>query len=177
MNATAMDENPYSAPAADLGQGENETYQPKVLSFSGRIGRLRYLAYIMGMYLLMIAAMIPMASLGFVAIDPGSSSVVAMVLMGIVYLVMFVAAIAFGKRRLNDLDRSGWWLLAFIVPLVNLLATIYVMFFPGTAGSNNFGPEPSANPLGVKILALAMPIIALVGILAAVLIPMFAGPA
>ena len=172
MNATAMDENPYSAPEADLGQGSTELYQPKVFSFSGRLGRLRYLAYLMGMYLLMIAVMIPMSTLGFNAVEPGNSSVIAMVVMGILYVIMLVAGFTFAKRRMNDLNRSGWWILAFIVPILNILAAIYVLFFPGTAGDNNFGPAPTANTLGVKILALAMPIIALVGILAAVLIPM-----
>ena len=174
MNATTMDENPYSAPDADLQQGQTELYEPKVFSFSGRIGRLRYLAYYMGMYLLAMAAMIPLGAIGMVAGATDNPSAIAMVTTGVLYIVLVVAGVAFAKRRFNDLNRSGWWVLTFVVPIVNLLATIYVLFFPGTDGDNDFGPAPTANPLGVKILALSMPVIALIGILAAVLIPMFA---
>jgi hypothetical protein len=78
---------------------------------------------------------------------------------------------------MNDLNRTGWWTLTFMVPILNLATANYLLFFPGTPGDNNYGPAPAANTLGVKILALTMPIIALVGILAAVLIPMLAGPA
>lgn len=176
MNAATLDENPYSAPDADLQQGQTQLYDPKVFSFSGRIGRLRYLAYSMGMYLVTVAVTIPLAALGLVAGASESPSAIAMVITGILYIALIVVGVAFAKRRLNDLNRSGWWVLAFVVPIVNLLATIYVLFFPGTDGDNQFGAAPSANPLGVKILALSMPALALIGILAAVLIPMFAGP-
>ena len=115
-----------------------------------------------------------LAAIGMVAGATDNPSAIAMVTTAVLYIVLVVAGVAFAKRRFNDLNRSGWWVLSFIVPIVNLLATIYVLFFPGTDGDNDFGPAPSANPLGVKILALSMPIIALIGILAAVLIPMFA---
>ena len=85
-------------------------------------------------------------------------------------------------RRLTQLYmamfvKDGVWLQTISFVAMNLLAVIYLLFFPGTPGDNNFGPAPSANTLGVKILALTMPILALVGILAAVLIPMLAGSA
>jgi len=169
-----MDENPYSAPDADLQQGQGELYQPKVLSFSGRIGRLRYLAYNMGLYLATIGLMIPFAGLGLIASPEENPSAISLIVTTIFTIVLIVASVAITKRRLNDLNRSGWWFLAFVVPIVNLLATLYVLFFPGTDGDNEFGPAPTANPLGVKILALTMPALTLIGILAAVLIPMFA---
>jgi heme/copper-type cytochrome/quinol oxidase subunit 2 len=79
----------------------------------------------------------------------------------------------FAKRRLNDLNRSGWWFLLLIVPIVNLLMAIYLVFFPGSDGSNNFGPAPKANSLGVMILGWSMPVIFFVGILAAIAIPAY----
>ena len=42
------DANPYSAPDAALDTGQDDLYQPKIFSFSGRIGRMRYLAYGIG---------------------------------------------------------------------------------------------------------------------------------
>ena len=45
-------------------------------------------------------------------------------------------------RRLHDLNRSGWWALIMLIPLVNLLFAVYVIFFKGTEGPNKYGPDP-----------------------------------
>ena len=49
------------------------------------------------------------------------------------------------KRRLNDLDKSGWWQLLYLVPIVNILFALYLLFWPGTKGSNNYGLQPAKN--------------------------------
>ena len=54
------DANPYSAPDAALDTGQDDLYQPKIFSFSGRIGRMRYLAYGIGVNFLLMAVMIPL---------------------------------------------------------------------------------------------------------------------
>ena len=44
---------PYQAPNADVAvAGNQDTYQPKFLSLSGRIGRMRYFVYAAGLTLL-----------------------------------------------------------------------------------------------------------------------------
>ena len=44
---------PYQAPNADVAvAGNQETYQPKFLSLSGRIGRMRYFVYAAGLTVL-----------------------------------------------------------------------------------------------------------------------------
>lgn len=165
------DENPYSTPDATLSTDESGTYNPSIFSFSGRIGRLRYLAYSMAATIALMVVLIPF--IGFSAMmDPttGMSSFgwIAYILVNIVSLVI---AVMFGKRRLNDLNRSGWFFLLLIIPLVNLLLIIYLLFFSGTDGDNNYGPKTVPNTLGVKVLALFMPILFILGIAAAVIIP------
>ena len=175
------DANPYSAPDAALETGHDETYSPSIISFQGRIGRLRYLAYSIGISLvLMVAMMVIMPLLGASMVmvgggAPGGMSIVSMLVIGIVYVATFVFSIMFAKRRLNDLNRSGWWFLLFFVPVVNLLLAIYLIFFPGTQGNNNFGPAPEANSIGVLILGWSMPVLFVLGIVAAIAIPQFAG--
>ena len=61
MNATTMEENPYSAPDAELGQQTSETYSPSIFTAKGRIGRLRYLAYSYGVTFLLMLVMMPLA--------------------------------------------------------------------------------------------------------------------
>ena len=175
MSAQMTADNPYSAPGAELGGGQSELYTPSIFSFSGRLGRLRYVAYGMGSYMLMMIAMIPLVGVSaFMGGEP-TMSAVSMAIMGVLYLAILVLAVMFGKRRLNDLNRSGWFFLLFLVPIVGFLLAIYMMFFPGTDGDNKFGPAPEANTLGVQILAWMMPVLFAVGIVAAIVIPQFAG--
>ena len=171
------DANPYSAPDAALDTGQDDLYQPKIFSFSGRIGRMRYLAYGIGVNILLMAVMIPLGGATALMGDDAGMSMIGMLVIGVFYLATFVISIMFAKRRLNDLNRSGWWFLLFLIPLVNLIVAIYVLFFPGTDGDNNFGPAPVANSTGVLILAWIFPVIMILGIVAAVAIPQFVGTA
>lgn len=168
-----VDENPYNAPQAALEGGVAELYQPTIFSFNGRIGRLRYLAYGIGVNMLLMLIMLPVVSgMAFVMSGDGLS-MFGIVLIATFYIASILISVMFGKRRLNDLDRSGWWFLLFIVPIVNLILAIYLLFFPGTDGSNNFGSAPASNSLGVKILAWILPVTFIVGIAAAIAIPAY----
>lgn len=169
------DENPYITPDAILDTGTDEFYQPSIFSFNGRIGRLRYLAYGIGINVLLMLVMFPI--MGGAALMGGEAemSMAGILVAAVFYLLAIVASVMFGKRRLNDLNRSGWWFLLFIVPLVNLLLVIYVLFFPGTQSSNNFGSAPTANSLGVKLTASVVPVIMILGMVAAIAIPTFQG--
>lgn len=147
--------NPYAAPtAADIGHSVTETYQPKVFSFSGRIGRLRYLAY--GL-LWNLAASLVVGLIAFAAYNAANLVVVVLAIFASVAIAM-VPMFSLTVRRLNDLDNSGWWSLLYLVPLVSLALVIYVLFWPGTAGLNRFGAAPSANTplviLGACIAAI-----------------------
>ncbi len=173
--ATMSDVNPYNAPDASLDTGQEELYQPKIFSFNGRIGRMRYLAYGIGVNFLLMLVMVPLVSAtAFMGGDP-STSLIGMVGIGVFYVITIVVSVMFAKRRLNDLNRSGWWFLLFIIPIVNLILAIYLIFFPGTDGSNKFGAAPVANSLGVLILGWMLPVFFVLGIAAAILVPQFAG--
>lgn len=62
-------------------------------------------------------------------------------------LLVLPASVAVTIGRLHDLDRSGWWLLVGLIPIVNLAFGIYLLVAPGTAGSNRFGPDPRGEPV------------------------------
>lgn len=47
-------------------------------------------------------------------------------------------------KRLHDLDKSGWFLLLNLIPIVNWGLSIYLLFFKGTEGPNRFGADPLA---------------------------------
>jgi len=167
--------NPYQAPSSNTELNtKSGTYQPKVFSTKGRIGRLRYLAYIWAGYLVVI----PVALMGGIASisgDPSSSSLSGFMifLLVIAYIVMIAFFIILAKRRLNDLDHSGWMALIMLVPLVNVIFGLYIIFAAGKPDHNRFGPPPTKNSLIVKIAGLAMPVIAIIGIVAAVALPAY----
>lgn len=175
------DSNPYSAPGAALNTGQDSLYNPKIISFSGRIGRMRYLAYSIGATFLLMLVTMPLIGLsafsGAAMGGEAGMSMMTMVGMAVYYIGTIVISVMYAKRRLNDLNRSGWWFLLFIVPIVNLLLAIYLIFFPGTDGSNDWGPAPAANSIGVLILGWLMPALFVLGIVAAVAIPQFSSMA
>ena len=172
------DQNPYAAPDAVLDTDTPELYQPSIFSFSGRIGRLRYLAYSFSMVILMMVVMMVVmmamgAGFGATTATNGNMPIIGIVFSGFLGIAIFVLAIMFVKRRLNDLNRSGWWFLLNFIPIVSLILAIYLMLFPGTEGTNSFGPAPAANALGIKILAWVLPVIFILGIVTAVAIPAY----
>jgi uncharacterized membrane protein YhaH (DUF805 family) len=44
-------------------------------------------------------------------------------------------------RRLHDIDRSGWWMLIGLVPLIGTIVQIVFACTPSTPGANRFGLE------------------------------------
>ncbi|MES2320223.1 MAG: DUF805 domain-containing protein [Pseudomonadota bacterium] len=84
------------------------------------------------------------------------------------FLIIFVLA----KRRLNDMDHTGWWSLLIVIPFVNLIFFLWLVFGAGDEGSNSFGPAPCKNSVPVIIGACVMPVF-LIGIIAAVAIPAY----
>ncbi len=45
-------------------------------------------------------------------------------------------------RRLHDTDRSAWWLLLLLIPVIGWLVIIAFNCQSGTPGENRFGPDP-----------------------------------
>lgn len=162
--------NVYTPPGADMsnsGSGDG-TYEPKVFSLVGRIGRLRMLAFGVVLGAAFMGAALVVAILG------SFLGAFALVLFGILYIPVLVLSIAYSVRRLHDLNHSGWFVLLNFVPFLNIIVGLYLIFAPGTEGSNDFGPAPSPNPTWVKVCAFGVPVFVMViGILAAIAIPAY----
>ncbi len=45
-------------------------------------------------------------------------------------------------RRLHDTDRSAWWLLLLLIPVIGWLVILIFNCQRGTEGNNRFGPDP-----------------------------------
>ncbi|MGU7769251.1 DUF805 domain-containing protein [Burkholderia sp. MR1-5-21] len=104
--------------------------------FNGRIGRLEWWIYtvITGVISLLVDAMTR---------DAGDDAPIWLVLSVLAIAVLAVwTCLAVGVKRLHDIDKSGWWLLLYLVPIVGPIALLVMHgFLAGTPHANRFG-EP-----------------------------------
>jgi uncharacterized membrane protein YhaH (DUF805 family) len=60
--------------------------------------------------------------------------------LGAIYaLGVILPALAVSVRRLHDIDRSGWWLLIGLVPVVGTLVLLFWYIKEATPGANRYG--------------------------------------
>lgn len=157
--------NQYAPPQTDVrdvapGAGVGEL---KLFSHKGRIGRLRYLAYSAGSGVLYNISVFVLA-LGLA----GSVAGMTLAIYGTFAVLLWFSVIT-GIKRCHDMDISGWWAVTILIPLI----AFAWIFWPGSKEANRFGPPPPPNTLGVRLLGLLMPVIAFIGILAAIAIPQY----
>ncbi|MEU4568963.1 DUF805 domain-containing protein [Micromonospora sp. NPDC023956] len=60
----------------------------------------------------------------------------------IVSLAILLPSLAVAVRRLHDTDRSGWWMLLGLVPIIGAIVLLVFFVQDGTPGPNRFGPSP-----------------------------------
>ena len=61
--------------------------------------------------------------------------------LGAIYaLAVLLPSIGVGIRRFHDTNRTGWWLLVSLVPLVGWIWIIVLLALAGDDGPNRYGP-------------------------------------
>lgn len=113
----------------------------KELFFTSK-GRLNRKSYIYRSIFLSLVLFVVQGVLTFAANTIGALELLFAVVAFGFSLFGFVSNIMMGVRRLHDLDLSGWWMLLLCVPLINLFFAIYIYFFKGTEGPNQYGEDP-----------------------------------
>ncbi|MBV7407620.1 DUF805 domain-containing protein [Maritimibacter sp. DP1N21-5] len=71
-----------------------------------------------------------------------SSSTDTPILSMIFGLATLIPSIAVGVRRLHDINKSGWWILIGLIPLIGIIILIVWYAKAGDKGGNRFGPDP-----------------------------------
>lgn len=150
--------DPYQTPRVGIEHSDKGTVvynDSGVFSTSGRIGRLRYLAYGIAIGLGLLAVVMLLAGLLAAILNEDTDVFVGVVGLGLavlVYVVILVFNIILGVRRLHDLNMSGWMLLIYLIPVVNIFFALYMVFAPGKEGVNDYGNPPAPNPVWVNIV-------------------------
>lgn len=109
----------------------------KYATFSGRAARPELWWWVLAVFL---------AGLVFNALDFllfGEAELISTLFS----LAVLLPNLAVGARRLHDIDRSGWWLLVGLVPLVGWIVLLVFFVQDGTVGPNRYGPDPKGRTL------------------------------
>jgi uncharacterized membrane protein YhaH (DUF805 family) len=61
-------------------------------------------------------------------------------------LAVLLPSIGVAIRRLHDTNRTGWWILVALIPLVGWIWIIVLLALAGDTGPNQYGPPPETEP-------------------------------
>ena len=108
--------------------------------FSGRSRRKEYWMFILGVVIVAVV-------LGFIESAAGLSGMVGPYgpLSALLVLAIIIPSIAVQVRRFHDQDKSGWFVLIGLIPLVGGLIVLVFMCLEGTKGPNQYGPDPKGE--------------------------------
>jgi uncharacterized membrane protein YhaH (DUF805 family) len=81
----------------------------------------------------------------YTSTDNGSTSTTTIEIKGLLTslfgLAVFIPAILVDIKRWHDRDKSGWWMLIALIPIIGAIwLLIELGFLKGTDGPNRFGP-------------------------------------
>lgn len=109
----------------------------KYVDFSGRARRSEYWYFALFSFLVGVVTNILDAVIG-TDYDGATSGGL---LNTVASLALFLPGLAAGVRRLHDTDRSGWWILIGIIPIIGWILII-VWFCTDSKPDNKYGPNP-----------------------------------
>jgi uncharacterized membrane protein YhaH (DUF805 family) len=109
----------------------------KYAVFSGRARRAEYWYFVLFNLIIVIVLSLIDTLLGTFNVMRGVG-----LLSGIYGLAVLIPSLAVTVRRLHDIDRTGWWILINLVPLIGTIVLLVFALTPGTPGSNRYGPDP-----------------------------------
>jgi len=103
------------------------------VDFQGRARRAQYWYYMLVYVVIFIVLAIIQQVIGMRGL-----------LTGLLGLALLLPSLGLAFRRIHDTDRSAWWLLIGLIPIIGALVLIYFFIQPGTSGSNTYGADPKA---------------------------------
>jgi len=141
--------NPYKTPEAIIenlstqGEGYDST---SLFSPKGRINRTQYFLYYGAIWF--ASSIISMIVSNLIGFDPYDTNQVFSTKYWIATSIGFLAIplyIIWTIKRCHDFNYTGWMSLLFLVPLINFVFILFLLFSPGTHGNNRFGNPPKPN--------------------------------
>lgn len=106
--------------------------------FSGRATRSEFWWFALFQFL---AVIIP-AILGAVESANGSFGIFSTIQL-VISLGLLLPSLGLSFRRLHDTNRSAWWLLISLIPLIGSIVLLVFYCLKGTEGPNKYGGGPT----------------------------------
>jgi uncharacterized membrane protein YhaH (DUF805 family) len=119
----------------DISEAVKTVLQRKYADFNGRAARPEFWWFLL--FNVIVLAILSVVD----AVVFGSGKQFLAILYD---LAVLIPSLAVSVRRLHDKDKSGWWVLIALVPIIGGLLLLYWYATPGTEGDNQFGPPPAA---------------------------------
>ena len=101
----------------------------KYADFTGRARRKEFWMYTLFYMIFYVLAVVIDVVLG------------TMIFAGIYALALLIPTIAISARRLHDTDRSGWWQLIGLIPLIGAIVLL-IFYVQDSLGENEYGANP-----------------------------------
>lgn len=108
--------------------------QQNYCNFSGRSSRSEYWWYSLFTFIL---GFIIAIFAGILGENAGNA------LTGIVYLALLLPGLGLTVRRLHDINKSGWWILINLIPLVGWIIMLIWLCKDSDSTDNQYGPVPN----------------------------------
>jgi uncharacterized membrane protein YhaH (DUF805 family) len=105
-------------------------------TFSGRAARPEYWYFVLFNIMVAIASTV----LDVMIFDPTAEF---SPINSLTSLALLLPSLAVAARRLHDVDRTAWWILLFLIPVIGWLIAILFLVQRGSPGTNRFGPPPA----------------------------------
>ena len=112
--------------------------------FDGRAGRPEYWFYALFSTLIFFILQFLSSILGFQYAM--NELITVYPLASIWQVVTFVPSLAVGVRRMHDINRSGFWLLFLLLPLIGWLLIMIFALLKGNDDDNDYG-SPNLSPI------------------------------
>lgn len=111
----------------------------KYAVFSGRSRRREYWYFVL--FYLIIYIVLAVIDNATGSIDPQTR---IGLFTGIFSLAMLIPSLSVTVRRLHDTDRTGWWILITLIPLIGAIVLLVFLLQDSNAEANRFGANPKA---------------------------------
>ena len=118
-----------------------------LFGFRGRITRAKF--WLVALAIFVVELILFAALVGNAAMRANPQAALAAIgpVAGIVFLIFAVVvtwiSLAVAVKRYHDRDKSGWWVLIILVPVIGgLWYLIECGFLRGSEGHNNYGHDP-----------------------------------
>jgi uncharacterized membrane protein YhaH (DUF805 family) len=112
----------------------------KYAEFNGRAQRKEYWFFFLISTVISIFLAVIDSFTGTISEEAGIG-----LLSGLYALAVLIPGLSVTVRRLHDTDRSGWWILIGLIPVIGGIALLIFMVLDSTPGDNQYGPNPKTE--------------------------------